>query len=148
MQPCDSVGLRLTISSPLNQSPNIALIFNHALALIQCNVPVYMQCNAPLHVISWHMYNECYICNTIHTTHWVSWTITSPAYDFHTSFHSCQYIMHAYININIQHVILCSSNDTHTSKSCNDHLHIEIHHMLIHYNTHIDIQTCHPLVKQ
>ena len=58
-----------------------------------------MQCNIPLHVISCHMHNECYMDNTIHTTYRVSWTITSPAYDFHTSFHSCQYIMHAYINI-------------------------------------------------
>ena len=98
--------------------------FNHALTPIQCDIPVHIQCNAPLHVISCHMYNECYMDNTIHTTYWVSWTITSPAYDFHTSFHSCQYIMHSYININIQHVILCSSNDTHTIKSCNGYLHI------------------------
>ena len=54
-----------------------------------CNAPVHMQCNMPLHVISCHMHNEHYMDNTIHTTYWVSWTITSPTYDFHTSFHSC-----------------------------------------------------------
>ena len=31
------------------------------------------------------MYNECYMDNTIHTTYRVSWTITSHAFDFHTS---------------------------------------------------------------
>ena len=50
-----------------------------------------------------------------------SQTITSHAYDFHTSFHSCQYIIQAYINIHMQHVIICSSNDTHTIKPCNGH---------------------------
>ena len=74
--------------------------YNHALTLIQCDVLVHMQCNAPLHVMSCHIYNECYMDNINHTTHRVSWTITSPTYDFHTSFHSCQYIMHAYFNIN------------------------------------------------
>ena len=73
------------------------------------------------HVISCHMHNECYMDNIIHTTYRVSWIITSPAYDFHTSFHSCQYIIQAYINIHMQHVILCSSNDTHTIKPCNGH---------------------------
>ena len=73
-------------------------------------------CNAPLHVISCHMYNDCYIYNTIHTTYRVSWTITSPAYDFLTLLHSCQYIMQAYINIHIQHVIL-SQVMTHTQSS-------------------------------
>ena len=77
--------------------------------------PMHMQCNEPLQVISCHIYNECYMDNTIYTTYRVPWTITSPAYDFHTSIHSCQYIMHTYININIQHVILCSSNDTQSS---------------------------------
>ena len=44
-------------------------------------------CNAicHLHVISCHMHNECYMDNTIHTTYRVSWTITLPGYDFHTS---------------------------------------------------------------
>ena len=87
---------------------------NHALTLIQCDVPMHMQCNMSLHVISCQMYNEFYTNNTIHTTYRVSWTITSPAYDFHTSFHSCKYIIQAYINIHIQHVILCSNLDTFT----------------------------------
>ena len=103
---------------------HISTLTYHALTPIQCDVPIHMQCNAPLHVISCNMYNECYMDNIIHTTHRVLWTITSPAYDFHTTFHSCQYIMHAYININIHHVILCSSNDTHIIKPCNGHLHI------------------------
>ena len=80
-----------------------------------------MQCNIPLHVTSCHMHNECYMDNTIHTTYRVPWTITSPTYDFHTSFHSCQYIIQAYINIHMQHVILYSSNDTHTIKPGNGH---------------------------
>ena len=110
-------------TKPTQSNTKYSVDYNHAFTRIQCNVPVHMQCNAPLHVISCHMYNECYMDNTNHTTHLVSWTITSPAYDFHTSIQSCQYIMHAYININIQHVILCSSNDTHTIKPCNGHLH-------------------------
>ena len=48
--------------------------YNHALTPIQCDVLVHMQCNASLHVISCPMYNECYMDNTIHTTHRVSWT--------------------------------------------------------------------------
>ena len=43
------------------------------------------------------------------------------AYNSNTSFHSCQFIIQAYINIHIQHVILWSSNDTQTSKPCNGH---------------------------
>ena len=46
IQPCDSIGCRPTVSSPPNQLPNAVLIFNHALTLIQCDVPVHMQCNA------------------------------------------------------------------------------------------------------
>ena len=128
IQLCDFVRHCPNVPSP----PSITkhnVDHNHELTPIQCDVPMHMQCNAPLHVISCHMYDECYMDNIIHTTYWVSCTITSPAYDFHTSFHSCQYIMHAYININIQHVILCSSNDTNTIKPCNGHLHIPIHHM-------------------
>ena len=120
-----SLPLYSTVRTEPTQS-NIkrSVDYNHALTPIQCDVPMHMQCNAPLHVISCHMYNECCKNNTNHTTHLVSWTITSPAYDFNTSFHSCQYIMHTYINIHIQHVILCLSNDTHTIKPCNGHLHI------------------------
>ena len=81
-----------------------------------CDESMQMQCNVPLCVISCHMYDEHYMDNIIHTTHRVSRTITSYAYDFHTSIYSCQYIMHAYININIQCVIPCSSNDTLTIK--------------------------------
>ena len=88
-------------TEPTQSNIKRSVNYNHALTPIQCDVPVHMQCNASLHVISCDMYNECYMDNTNHTTHLVSWTITSPAYDFHTSFHLCQYIMHGYININI-----------------------------------------------
>ena len=119
-------------TEPIQSNTKCNVDYNHTLTPIQCDVPMHMKCNVPLHVVSCHMYNECYMDNTNHTTHLVSWTITSLAYDFHTSFHSCQYIMHAYININKQHVILCSSNDTHIIKPCNGHLHIQTHHMPIH----------------
>ena len=56
-------------------------------------------CNAMRQCMLYHATCIIYMDNTIHTTYRVSWTITSPAYDFHTSFHSCQYMMHAYINI-------------------------------------------------
>ena len=78
-------------TEPTHQSPSMVIDHNHALTSIQCNVSVHMQCNAPFHVISWHMYNECYVCNTIHTTHRVSWIITSPSYDF----------IHHFIHVNI-----------------------------------------------
>ena len=119
-------------TEPTQSNTKRSVDYNHALTPIQCNVPVHMQCNAPLHVLSCHMCNECYMCNTNQTTHLMSWTITSPTYDFHTSFQSCQYILHTYININIQHVILCSSNDKHIIKPCNGHLHMQTHHMPIH----------------
>ena len=111
-------------TEPTQSNTRCSVDYNHALTPIQCDIPVHMQCNAPLHVVSCRMYNECYMDDTIHTTYQVSWIITLPAYDFHTSFHSCQYIMHAYININIQQVILYSSNDTPTIRSCHGHLHI------------------------
>ena len=110
------------LTKPAQSITKRSVDYSHALTLIQCDVLVYMQCNAPFHILSCHMYNECYMDNIIHTTHRVSWTITSPAYDFHTTFHSCQYILHAYININIQHVILCSSNGTHRIKPYHGHL--------------------------
>ena len=111
-------------TEPTQSNGKCSVDHNHALTPIQCGVLVHMQCNAPLHVISCYMYNECYMDNTNHTTHRVSWTITLPTYDFHTSFHSCQYIMHVYININVPHVILSSCNETHIIKPCNGHLHI------------------------
>ena len=121
-----TVRLCWTLSNgtePTQSNTKRSVDYNHVLTPIQCDVLVHMQCNAPLHVISCHMYNECYMDNTNHTTHLVSWTITSPAYNFHTSIHSCQYIIYAYININLQHVLLCSSKDMHTIKPCNSHLH-------------------------
>ena len=122
-----TVRLCWTLSSgiePTQLNTKHIVDYNHALTPIHCDVLMHMQRNAPLHIISCHMYNECYMDNTNHITHRVSWTITLPAYDFHTSFHLCQYIMQAYININIPHVILCSSNDTHTIKPCNGHFNI------------------------
>ena len=61
-------------TEPIQSITKRSVDYNHALTHIQCDVHVHMQCNAPLHVISCHMYNECYMDNTIHTTHRVSWT--------------------------------------------------------------------------
>ena len=132
IQPCNSVRRRPMEPSSSNQSPNTVLIItmhSHPFNAMSPHI-----CNAMRHCMLYHV--TC-IMNATWTTQSTLLTechgkITSPAYDFHTTFHSCQCIMHAYININIQHVILCSSNDTHTIKSCNGHLHIEIHLMSIH----------------
>ena len=96
IQPRNSVG-----RCPIYRSHQITYqtqcqFTNYSLTTISCDVSVHMQCNMPLHVLTCHRHNECYMDRTI----------TSPAYDFHISFHSCQYIIQAYINIHIQHVIL------------------------------------------
>ena len=70
IQPCDFV------TEPTQSITKHSVDYNHELTPIQCNIAMHMQCNAPLHVISCHMYNECYMDNIIHTTHLVSWTIT------------------------------------------------------------------------
>ena len=124
IQPCDFVGRHSTVPSPPNQSPNAVLIIIMHSRPFNAKSPCI--CNAMRHCMLYH--TTC-IMNATWTTQSTPLTrchekITSPAYDFHTSFHSCQYIIHAYININIQHVILCSSNDTHIIKPCNGHLHI------------------------
>ena len=75
-----------------------------------------MQCNAPLHVISCHMYNECYMDNTIYTTYRVSWTITLPAHDFHTSFHSCQHTC-THISTSTYNMSFYVQEMTHTQSS-------------------------------
>ena len=62
-------------TEPTQSNTKRSVNYNHALTPIQCHVPVHIQCNAPLNVISYHMYNECYMDNTIHTTHQVSWKI-------------------------------------------------------------------------
>ena len=132
IQSCDSVGCRSTVPSPSNQSPNAVLIITmHSHPF---NVMSPCICNAMCHCM---LYHATYIMNATWTTQSTLLTgchgqITSPAYDFHTSFHSCQYIMHAYININIQHVILCSSNDTHTQSS---HLMVIAHRNSSHVNS-------------
>ena len=99
IQSCDSVGLRPTCLP--NQTPNAVLIFffNHALTPINYDVPVYMQCNAPLHVISCHIYNECYTDNSNHTIHHLSWTIILIAYNFHTITHFMSIYLYTYISI-------------------------------------------------
>ena len=113
IQLCDSVRRRPTVPSPPNQSQNVVLIItmhSHSFnAMPQCI------CNAMRHCM---LYHATCIMNATSTTKSTPLTgchgqITSPTYDIHTTFHSCQYIMHTYININIQHGILCSSNDTH-----------------------------------
>ena len=57
-------------TEPTQSNTKCSVDYNHS-HLIQCDVPVYMQCNASLHVISCHMYNECYIDNKNHTIHHV-----------------------------------------------------------------------------
>ena len=74
-----TVRLCWTLSNgtePTQSNTKRSVDYNPALKPIQCNVLTLMQCNASLHVISRHMYNECYLDNIIHTTHLVSWTIT------------------------------------------------------------------------
>ena len=86
---------------------------NHALTPIQSDVLVHMQCNALLHVISCHIYHECYMDNSNHTIHHVLWTIISKTYNFQIKHIS----MSIYINIHIstfnypQACHLNSSND-------------------------------------
>ena len=60
-------SLPCTHDIPSNTKHNVHLY--HALTPMSCDVPVYMQCKMPLHVISCHMYNECYMDNTIYTTY-------------------------------------------------------------------------------
>ena len=59
---------------------------------------MHMQCNALLHVISCHMYNECYTDNSNHTIHHVSWTIILIAYNFHTITHSMSIYLYTHIS--------------------------------------------------
>ena len=58
-----------------------------------------------------------------HNPHYLlmSWTITSSAYDFHKSFHSCQPIMHAHISTFTFNMSFYDQAMTHTSKPCNGH---------------------------
>ena len=123
IQSCDSIRRRPTVMIPPNQSPNAMFIITMYPHLFNAMSPFI--CNAMRHCM---LYHATRIMNATWTTQSTPLTrchgqITSLAYDFHTSFHSCQYIMHAYININTQHVILCSSNDTHIIWPCGN-LHI------------------------
>ena len=113
------VGLCWTSSNGIEPTQSItkrSVDYNHALTPIQCDVPVHMQCNAPLHVISFHMYNECYMDNTFHTTHQVSWTITSFAYDFHTIFIHVN-ILCTHISTSTYNMSLYIQAVTHTQSS-------------------------------
>ena len=58
-----------------------------------------------------------------HNLHYLlmSWTITSSAYDFHKSFHSCQPIMHAHILTFTFNMSFYDQAMTHTSKPYNGH---------------------------
>ena len=84
--PCNAtVRLCWTSSNstkPTHQSPRMVIDHNHALTPIQCDIPLHMQCNAPLHVISCHIYHECYMDNSNHTIQHVLWTIISKACNF------------------------------------------------------------------
>ena len=93
-------------------------------------------CNAICHCMLYHV--AC-IMNATWTTQSTPLTgchgqshHPQAAYDFYTPFHSYQYIIQAYINIHMQHVILCSSNDTHTQSS---HLMVIAHTNSSHVNT-------------
>ena len=97
--------------------------YNHALTPIQCDVPVHMQCNVPLHVISCHMYNECYMDNINHTT------IGCHGQSHHLHMTSIHHIIH--VNISCMHISTSTYNMSfyvqamkHTIKPCNGHLHI------------------------
>ena len=57
-----------------------------------------MQCNAPLHVISCHMYNECYTDNSNHTIQLTSWTIILIANNFHIITHSMSIYLYTHIS--------------------------------------------------
>ena len=93
MQPCHSVGLRPTVSSPLIKSPISVFDPNHAPTPMKCDVPVHMQCNVPLQINATSHCNEYHMDNINHTIYLVSWTIISHAYNFKSK-HSfqCQYI--------------------------------------------------------
>ena len=69
-------------TEPTHQSSSMVIDHNHALTLIQCDALVHMQCNAPLHVISCHIYHECYMDNSNKKIHNLLWTIISKAYNF------------------------------------------------------------------
>ena len=58
-----------------------------------------------------------------HNPHYLpmSWTITSSAYEFHKSFHSCQPIMHEHISTFTFNMSFYDQAMTHTSKPCNGH---------------------------
>ena len=69
-------------TKPTPQSPSMVIYHNHTLTLIQCDVLVHMQYNVSSHVISCHIYHECYMNNSNHTIHYVLWTIILKAYNF------------------------------------------------------------------
>ena len=98
--PCNAIGRLCWTSSNgtelTHQSPSMVIDHNHALTPSQCDVPVHLH-NASLHVISCHMYNECYMDNSNHTIHHVLWTIISKTYNFQIKLIS----MSIYINTHI-----------------------------------------------
>ena len=49
IQPCDSVGRRHILPEPTKSITKHNVDYNHALTLIQCDVPMHMQCNAMCH---------------------------------------------------------------------------------------------------
>ena len=116
--------------------------YNHVLTPIQCDVPIYMQCNAPLHVISCHMYNECYMDNTNHTAHLLSWTITSLAYDFHTS---CTHIPTSTYNMSFYFQAMTHTRSSHVMTICTYKLitcqYIRTHILTSKHVTHSQVMT-------
>ena len=113
-----SVDLPCTHDIPLNTKHSIDLY--HALTPMSCDVPVHMKCKMPLHVISFHMHNECYMDNTIHTTY------RCHGQSHHLHMTSINHFIH--INLSCKHISTFTFNMsfydqamTHTSKPCNGH---------------------------
>ena len=101
------------LSSPLsNTKHSVDLPCNHDIpSNTKHSVDLPTMHSHPFNAMSPGICNARFHCMLYHEQHNphhlpVSWTITSPTYDFHKSFHSCQPIMQTYINIHIQHFIL------------------------------------------
>ena len=74
--------------------------------------------------------NAMFHCTLCHVTCMINATWTILSYECHHAFHVN--ISSKHISTSITHVILYSSNDTHTIMPCNGHFHTSIQHMLIY----------------
>ena len=133
VRPCWTLSHR---TEPTQSNTKHSVDYNHALTPMSCDVPMHKR-DAMRHCMLYHttcIRNATWAHNSIPLTrcHGQSHHLhmTSIHHFIHVNI-SCTHISTSTYNINIQHVILYSSNDTHTIKPCNVHLHIEIHHMSI-----------------